>query len=155
MEHFGSLGILSSSTDALVRVYAPSTGIVPVCHKMMVVPPKLDAHSDEGAQEDNEEEKDNEEEEEDYSDSENDESDQDDWGTDEWDNGWSDDSFGYDGSREDYSLFESNDDDDDADDNNANDNTDDKWSKLSAGERVGWKFDHKPRFVRGEFVDPL
>ena len=26
------------------------------------------------------------------------------------------------------------------------------WSEYS-GENIGWKFDHKPQFVRGEFVD--
>jgi len=40
IEHFGSLGIVSPSTDALVRVYAPNTGIRCTCHPPMVVPPQ-------------------------------------------------------------------------------------------------------------------
>ena len=150
IEHFGGLGILAPSTDALVLVYAPSTGILPACHDMLAVPPEwedfvqIDDDDDDKSQskdyDSDEEQGDTESDEEDLEDMEE-------WGfqmDDEWDvmDPVSDEAYPA------FATFEPV----ERDFGNAIDSGEMMWSEYS-GENIGWKFDHKPRFVRGEFVD--
>ena len=149
IEHFGGLGILSPSTDALVLVYAPSTGILPACHDMLAVPPEWEDFVQIDDDDDKSQSKDHDSDEE-QGDTESDEEDLEDmeeWGfqmDDEWDvmDPVSDEAYPA------FATFEPV----ERDFGNAIDSGEMMWSEYS-GENIGWKFDHKPRFVRGEFVD--
>jgi len=152
--HFGSLGIASPSTDALVRVFAPSTGIQPASHPPVVVPPQWeDFVRDDGLGD---------------VDAERGKTRMD--GGDRISNRREDFGMGWGG----MALGE--DDDDDADDDHwgrsgrgsrANDDglshrerynlhrssgVNQHWWECS-GERIGWKFHGKPLYTKGTFVD--
>jgi len=140
IEHFGSLGIVSPSTEALVRVFAPNKGIRPVCHSPMVVPPQWEDYLMEGVDESENNmttlmmERKNRglsvQEEEGWN---NLESDEEEWGHLSWDD------------NHDLGSYTQ-----DRDNNLSND--DRHWTEFS-GEKVGWKFYDKPQYHRGALVD--
>ena len=152
IEHFGSLGIVSPA-ECMVRVFAPSKGIRPVCHPAMAVPKKweeyvIDAHEDEDEDEIQEDDfVDFNEMGESWDDEDGEiDPDQDGFQYDSGEDDLEDDSW-YDEMDEPISTKPDYGDTDQSDDDN-----DRRWTEFS-GENVGWVFDDKPRFVRGAFVD--
>ena len=143
VEHFGSLGILSPSCSALVMVYAPSTGIVPSFHDIMTVPGKWEADV---SNVDDDDERD-ELEDDDFVFDHLEEDDE------EWDE-WTpndDDAFDFESwnnAISDYASFDPI----ERDHGVTVDDADDIWSEYK-GEKIGWRFDKKPRYVKGKFVD--
>lgn len=142
IEHFGSLGIVSPSTEALVRVFAPTKGIRPVCHSPMVVPPQWEEYLMDGVDESEDSMTRNKLErknrglsvhEEDEAGWNNVESDQEEWGHLSWDD---DPDLGSFAQDRDNTL---------SDDGR-------HWTEFS-GEKVGWKFYDKPQYYRGALVD--
>lgn len=150
IQHFGSLGILSPSTDALVRVFAPSTGIQPVSHPLMVVPPQWEdfARDDVDAKRGNKQLDGGDflsNHREDFGmglggmalgEDDDDDGDDDRWGRSSRDRRTNDDGLSH---RERYNFRRSS-------------VANEPWAEFS-GENIGWKFHGKPLYTKGTFVD--
>ena len=123
-------------------VYAPSTGIVPSFHDIMTVPGKWEADV---SNVDDDDERD-ELEDDDFVFDHLEEDDE------EWDE-WTpnDDAFDFESwnnAISDYASFDPI----ERDHGVTVDDADDIWSEYK-GEKIGWRFDKKPRYVKGKFVD--
>ena len=158
IEHFGSLGILAPA-ECMVRVFAPSKGIRPVCHRSMAVPKKWEEHV--VMVDDDDEDDDFSDIDEDY-DHELSSSHRKEWNDEDIDEiDRANDNFGYSrDDEEDDSWFEEMDNPTSNDgasyasyeSNTDGSNDDRRWAEFS-GKNVGWVFDDKPRMVKGVFVD--
>lgn len=146
IEHVGTLGVLSPSAGALVLVYAPSSGVVPSCHDMMVVPSRWEDYV--GIDDESDEEEDRDESDEWVDDefvSEQPEGGEEEEGWESLDfNSWKD-------TMTDYASFEPLE-MDHGGIVSFHDDADDIWGEYK-GESIGWKFEHKPRYVRGKLID--